>query len=655
MMNISKAVLCRRLSQIRLTPNILSTTGFSTDVEEKIEIPRRIPRGPTDILRALESTVGRDPTAAHYKYHDDPYLIPLSNNGKRTFAMAQEAGRKAAHWVRRQHPDLFQHKEADPMIEAFAPPMVYTEESEVAIDDLQTSINTAQVSDAVLIYRLLKNKNVEVAPELEQGLLELLCYQNSSEAPSEEFIEERWFRQSVKVKEKVRKTWKDGDLAEEIFNSFENKTAEAYCAMIQGMTKYHQVDRAYQLFEETKQKNIVLNTNTFNSLIYVVNAVKEHFELRWNLVVDLLSQMKAANLSPNLGTLNSVLYVLSYIGNSGLAKQYTLKTLSEFKNLGIEPSLASWYYVLLTFCKTRGPTSTILNDILDLIENKEHKIRDLKDVNFFVTAMEMCRHHLNDVAAATRVDNLLHYGDNYNLIGDSYKESVYYRHLFSLLCANLPAEEFMNDVYYKYVPHIYVPETGIMAEILTQIDANGAIEYVPRLWSDMMVFDQSYRENLVEIIMNTMVNNEQLVNADYNEKFANIAWDIYTRAEEQEESKINKLNLTGDQLGKILMLLLKNREFEKACTVMEKLDKNQQNIAGVPKIEALSLFVDQCIEEKAPSKAIACIQYCTDCGFPEAKQLGAKLHEKLNLDEVLLGRLSKIVGEVSSVKTQDAA
>jgi hypothetical protein len=103
------------------------------------------------------------------------------------------------------------------------------------------------------------------------------------------------------------------------------------------------------------------------------------------------------------------------------------------------------------------------------------------------------------------------------------------------------------------------------------------------------------------------------------------------------------------------MLLLKNKEFEKACTVMEKLDKNQQNIAGVPKIEALSLFVDQCIEEKAPSKAIACIQYCSDCGFPEAKQLGAKLHEKLNLDEVLLGRLSKIVGEVSSVKTQDAA
>lgn len=82
----------------------------STD-EHPFEIPKQIRRGPTDILRALESTIKRDPTAAHYKYHDDPYLIPSSNAGKRTFALAQEAGRKAAHWIRQEHADLFQHKE----------------------------------------------------------------------------------------------------------------------------------------------------------------------------------------------------------------------------------------------------------------------------------------------------------------------------------------------------------------------------------------------------------------------------------------------------------------------------------------------------------------------------------------------------------------
>lgn len=81
-----------------------SNIGYS---EERIEIPNRVQRSPTDILNALASTVGRDPTAAHYKYHDDPYLIPMSNVGKRTFAMSQEAGRKAARFIREEHRDVF--------------------------------------------------------------------------------------------------------------------------------------------------------------------------------------------------------------------------------------------------------------------------------------------------------------------------------------------------------------------------------------------------------------------------------------------------------------------------------------------------------------------------------------------------------------------
>lgn len=93
--------------------NILSSFGFSTSStattsNEQIEIPNRVHRGPTDILKALSSTVAKDPTAAHYKYHDDPYLIPMTNITKRTYAMAQESGRKAARWIKQEHRDLFQ-------------------------------------------------------------------------------------------------------------------------------------------------------------------------------------------------------------------------------------------------------------------------------------------------------------------------------------------------------------------------------------------------------------------------------------------------------------------------------------------------------------------------------------------------------------------
>lgn len=73
-----------------------------------MQLPRKIQRSPTDLLYALSATVGTDSTAAHYKFHDDPYLIPMSNIGKRTFAMAQEAGRKAAKWIRQEHKKQFQ-------------------------------------------------------------------------------------------------------------------------------------------------------------------------------------------------------------------------------------------------------------------------------------------------------------------------------------------------------------------------------------------------------------------------------------------------------------------------------------------------------------------------------------------------------------------
>jgi hypothetical protein len=61
--------------------------------------------------------VQRDPNAAHYKYHDDPFLIPRSNVAKRSFALSKESGRKAAQWVRAQNPELFQHRVADPPVE----------------------------------------------------------------------------------------------------------------------------------------------------------------------------------------------------------------------------------------------------------------------------------------------------------------------------------------------------------------------------------------------------------------------------------------------------------------------------------------------------------------------------------------------------------
>lgn len=99
------------LSKLRnqLKTLVLSVHNSSTATDTtKIVIPKRIDRSPTDILYTLSSTVGTDPTAAHYKFHDDPFLIPASDSKKYNYALAQEAGRKAAEWIREEHRDLFQ-------------------------------------------------------------------------------------------------------------------------------------------------------------------------------------------------------------------------------------------------------------------------------------------------------------------------------------------------------------------------------------------------------------------------------------------------------------------------------------------------------------------------------------------------------------------
>lgn len=74
---------------------------------QRIVIPKRINRGPTDILYTLSKTIGRDPTAVHYKYHDDPYLTPTSLYNRDQYALSKEAGKQTAKWIRKEHAHLF--------------------------------------------------------------------------------------------------------------------------------------------------------------------------------------------------------------------------------------------------------------------------------------------------------------------------------------------------------------------------------------------------------------------------------------------------------------------------------------------------------------------------------------------------------------------
>lgn len=482
---------------------------------------------------------------------------------------------------------------------------------------------------------------------MKQQLLELVCFYNHEDTLSEELIEERWHSQTSVGKERQRKTWKDNDLAEQLFAEIEPKTVHSYCAIIRGMTKFFQVERAWALFQEAIEKDLPVDAVTFNSIIQVANFLKESGEMRWELVQEILGTMATRKVRPDLGTLNAIMSLISTIGGYRNGRNHALQTLAEFKSLGVEPSLATWYYVLSIFCRERGPVSHVLVDIMNQIEGKDFNIQNAKDTYFFVTAMDVCRNHLADKDLAKRVDRLLHHANNYDLIGDSYKESIYYRNYFGLLSSTEPIETFM-ETYDRLVPHVYTPEPGIMAEILKQVEINGALDILPRLWSDMVIFDHTNRESLLQQILKIMVenrpNSELPSQSGLDDQFLNIAWQIWTKIENQNEGRTNLLTWTGRMLGDVITICCRCDDLEKANDVFNKLDKEAHKVSGIPSEDSLESLVRLSIAQKQPSRAIAVLQYSVENGYGTNRNLAKLISTEMTLDETHRSKIASLVG-----------
>ncbi|PNF40197.1 hypothetical protein B7P43_G08271 [Cryptotermes secundus] len=537
------------------------------------------------------------------------------------------------------------HRSPTDILKAFYPQLVYDDNSEVDEEALKKVIDDVLVSDAIRVFQLLQKKGQSISESTKQALLELLCFYNCEDTLPEDMIEERWFRHGGWYKAKQRKTWKDNALAEKVFNSLDSPGSAAYCALLQGMTRFYQVDRAWKLYKETQERGIDLTRDAFNSLIRVVCYLREGNENRWQLIQELLTAMAKQNIAPNIGTLNAVLEAISSMGPQKHVKTYALRALAELRHVGVQPSLATYYFLLITFCKERGPVSSILVDIMDAIEGQTFSIKDPKDTFFFVTAMDICRNHLQNIDLAHRVNKLLHTGNNYDLIGDSFKESIYYRHYFVLLCNMEPLEVFM-EYYNKLVPHIYIPEPAVMEEVIRAVDMNGAAEYFPKLWSDMVIFDHTERVNNVAAILSGMVRNKPQPSSDLTEKFAVIAWNAWEKLEVSVDGeKYRQFRWTGEMLGDIMLLCLRYERFDQARRVLTKLEKNQNSIVGVPNIEALQLFTDMCISRNKITEALECIQYSADAGFPETGKLAQQLSGAVELNTEQLMRLTDIVGQ----------
>lgn len=527
--------------------------------------------------------------------------------------------------------------------------MTYTQDSDVDLNTLEDSIKSIAVTDSIQIYQLLQAKNIEVPANLKQSLLELVAFYNHANTLPEDLIEERIFVENVKRTEQPP-AWKNDDFAEQLFEEIEPKSPEAYNALIRGMCRHLQAQKGYALYQTALEKGIPIDVGTFNSVISAAYWMERSLQPRWELITKTLQTMASSNVKPDLHTLNAVLWIISKMGIYNMATNFCLQTLAEFKKLGVEPSLGSYYYVLATFSKDNCPTSAAMVDVLDLVEGREWKAQSLADQHFFSSAMAICRHHLNDADLARRLDAFLHFGRNYDLIGNTHREMVYYRNYLAVLLESEPMNVFMDT--YKYiVPNITTPEAGIIKAILDTIDAQGALEHIPKLWSDIIIFDHTNKGVLLTQIIQIMAKNKPISEIESHaglvQKFAEIVWDIYTIIENQPAERFNRIDWEGQMLDDTLVLLCRADEFEKAQKIFELSIKKQNVLMTTIQPFALEEFVHKCIAHAQPSLAIQVLKYAVENATSDSHELNNNIARQIVTSFTLNeGHLSQVVSLV---------
>ncbi|XP_020293328.1 protein PTCD3 homolog, mitochondrial [Pseudomyrmex gracilis] len=625
-----------------------ATSSISSDVH----IPNRIERGPTDILKALESTISRDYTAPHYKYHDDPYLTPRSRGQIRVFALAKESGKKAAMWIRQEHSDLFQHKVAEPSIKAFEPPSIYTEENKVTEETLLYEISNGHVPNAVLIYDLLKG---EVSVSAKQALLELLCFYNNTEPISTELLESRWFQ----IDQTRNKTvWINRPHIDTLFEFLKKQesavAAAAYDIMIRGLTKYHNVEKAWYLYTECQENNIPLSVEAYNAVMSMTSQLKEADDQSKTLIKNIYTAMARNGIIPNIHTFNAVLNTASILKNKRAALDLTCNVFADIAKFNLKPTLTTYYYVLRVLQKFGDAAYKTFIKILQFLKEETLIIQDQRDFNFFVTAMDMASKKYCKREAGEMLNELLLIGENYKFIGDSMKENVYYRSYLELILATEDFETFFK-LYSKLVPHVTVPEPYVIKTILEALQLHPgqtATQYVPKLWSHILMFDYLDKEGLLENLVYLMkVHCKPEPNSPLNAQFAEYAVIIWDHVQDQTSGKLEHISNTV--AGNIIILLLRGDYFDKAVEVISTLNSSPHLIVGVITKEHINEIFELCLAQAHVPAIFTLLEYVTSCSLEGAGEMAKKLHKTVPLTSSQENILTSLVGDVFKLQAFD--
>jgi pentatricopeptide repeat domain-containing protein 3 len=600
----------------------LASEAVKTKLE--ISVPYAIKRSPTDLLKALNSTVVTDKTAPHYAFIDDPTTIPTTTQQKKNYFLAKELGKRAAKQLAEEWPTLFAFDRDLPRLPAFRPEKALDPlEVEPTAENLSKLIEEKQVASAARLFERMQSSNVEVSNELQTKLFQLIAYYNAEDVPLMEIQEWPGLRNFFSSGDSK---CQEASIPDLLFEGLEKNTTN-YSTMIAALCKYPidvSVLRAKNLFKEMNTKKLVPNEEAFNAII-TVSKQKE--------LIEVLHKMNSLGVAPSIRTFNACLILASKYKDFPQQWKLIRSILGEMKALGVKPSLSTYSIVLETIAPPPGEDKkhipaeqlqiavNVLNEIIVQLEMGGNiEIVDATDQYFFLNAIRIAVESNNE-QLVDRIEKL--YADRKNTVAMTAltTEPVFYSRYLLFKARTLPLEP-LEKLYKELVPRVVGTTRQLTLTLVERLCREQKWSFTKRVVGDSVASRHLIEYGLSAAIRKLLLTqdtfkmtseekeeyqNEIVRMVDAVLEFANFTEPYFKRIQQK---------LTPQNTCESALLLIKADKYERAWQLIEML-LNEENIKGDSATVAdqgfaphniLIELLDAALERKDWYNASNCIQ-----------------------------------------------
>lgn len=146
-------------------------------------------------------------------------------------------------------------------------------------------------------------------------------------------------------------------------------------------------------------------------------------------------------------------------------------------------------------------------------------------------------------------------------------------------------DELMN-VYNRLVPHTYIPETGVIFQILDSVSLYEGYHLARQLWNDLVKFGFVMRTNIVSNFL-SILNNYKGDDEELRKDYSNICVELFNALKDHDDYQHRNfrapVSWQGEELGIMLALHCRAKNIERANQLFQFIESDINRIVGLPR------------------------------------------------------------------------